>query len=161
LRLMMLSGTPKRGRYGLLWAAHNDWPKALPDKRFSIHAAYKDAPRQVSAQFVEELRQTREGSEATYRREYLCAFDAGERLVYPMFTPTCHVREPVPGQVWSEILVGVDHGFEDPGVFLVAGVIGQGKDAVVHVLEEVYESGHESGWWDAKAVEVAGRYAQF
>lgn len=162
LRITMIGGTPKRGRYGLLWRAHNDWPKdpLLAATHFSIHATCYDAPKHVDRHYIDtEIKP--KTSTAIWRREYLCDFDSAEGLVYPMFLPSFHVRAPDYGVPYSEILVGVDHGFEDPGVILVAGVIGNGKDAIVHLLEEVYEQHHESGWWDEKAAEVAGRYLRY
>jgi hypothetical protein len=163
LREMIIAGTPRRGRFGLLWKAHHVWPNgegdALPvPGHYSFHATYKDAPLIVDHGVVEKERLRLGGSPEIFEREWLCSFDSGEGLVYPFFEPGLHVRKPDYGYPYQEIIVGVDHGFNDPGVIIVGGVIGHGADAVVHILEEVYERRQNPIWWAAKAAEVAGRY---
>jgi hypothetical protein len=162
LRIMLLGGTPKRGRYGLLWKAHNDWPQhpALRERHHSVHATCYDAPRQVDRRYIDtEIRP--KVTPAVWRREYLCDFDSGEGLVYSMFAAPFHVREPDYGVDWNEILVGVDHGTADPGVYLVCGVIGNGKDAIIHALEEVYETDRDTTWWMDQAEDIARRYRKY
>jgi hypothetical protein len=138
LRLSVISGTPRRGRYGLLWKAHKELPKLSP-KCFSFHATGYDCPEIVDPEFLEETKRTTPPE--IFAREYLCDFDAAEGLVYPMFSPELHVRE-----AWlpfHTILVGIDHGYEDPAVFLAVGVAGHGKDQVAHVIWE-YAQNHQT-----------------
>src|SRR5262249_35447899 len=147
LRKRLLSGTPRRGRFGLLWRAFRVWPHgdanhaAVPNY-FSFHATYADAPTIVSREAVEEAQRTT--SPDRFAREWKCDFDSGEGLVYANFDLEFHVREPDYGVPWSEVLVGVDHGTRDPGVILPHGVIGGGRDAIVHALEEVYQTGQDT-----------------
>lgn len=163
LRQTLIGGTPRRGRYGLLWRAHRVWPEGEGDappvpRHYSFHATYLDAPSLVDPRTVEQERRRLRGTPAIFEREWLCNFDSGEGVVYPFFERDFHVREPNYGVPFDEVLVGVDHGFEDPGVFLVGGVLGSNADAIVHLLEEVYERHRESSWWDDKAVEIALKY---
>lgn len=164
LRQILVTGTPRRGRYGLLWKAFRVWPKGDAEHRpisnaFGFHTTGYDCPAIVSREWLDSER--RNVSKDRFDREYLCNFDSGEGLVYPMFDADFHVREPDYGYPWTEILVGVDHGWNDPGVFLVAGVIGNGRDATIHCIEEVYQTAQDTTWWCDKAVDVAGRYARY
>lgn len=162
LRITILGGTPKRGRYGILYAGHASWPNdpRLAATHHSVHATCYDAPRQVDRAYVEgTIRpKTRAG---IFAREYLADFDAAEGLVYAMFRADFHVREADYGVPWSEILIGVDHGTSDPGVFLVIGVLGHGRDATLHVLEEVYQTDKDTTWWMDQAERLAREYARF
>jgi hypothetical protein len=162
LRITLLGGTPKRGRHGLLWRAYHEWPSdpKLAATHHSVHATCYEAPRQVDPAYIETqvLPKTRQ---AIFKREYLCDFDAAEGLVYQAFTASFHVREPDYGIPWSEVLVGVDHGTSDPGVYLVLGVLGNGRDAIVHALEEVYQTDQDTTWWMDQAEVLARRYARF
>ena len=89
-----------------------------------------------------------------FKREWECSFDAAEGLVYgDVFDAKFHVREPPADMRWSEILIGGDHGWEDPGVLLKCGVAGYGRDAIVFVLDEVYEQHKADSWWAAKGGE--------
>lgn len=137
-------GTPKRGRHGLLYARHRDGlDPSLPDYH-TIHATYRDAPENVDIRTVEKARR---GNPTIFAREWECDFDAGEGLVYP-FDETFHVREPPDARFFTEHLIGVDHGWTDPGVFLHIGITGHGNDAVAWVLDEIYESERENSWWN-------------
>lgn len=49
LRMMMLSGTPRRGRKGLLWLATKSWPLLDPSVYFGFDATAYDAPKLVDA----------------------------------------------------------------------------------------------------------------
>jgi hypothetical protein len=158
LKIKIASGTPKRGRHGLLyklWKAGND---GLAD-HYSFHSTYKEVPENVSSAYVESVRSTMNPS--TFKREWDADFDSAEGLVYAMFSLDIHVREPDYGVPYDEILVGVDHGWNDPGVFLVGGVIGHGRDAIVHWLEEVWAKERDTSWWGDKASDVAWRYRHY
>lgn len=136
LKIRVIGGTPRRGRFGLLWKAFKELPKKYPGKCFSFHATAYDAPLLVDPAIVEEAKETT--PPATFAREWLCDFDSAEGLVYPMFKEELHVRTPP--KEFDEILIGVDHGFEHPAVFLVLGVVGYGRDAVVYVIHEYCQS---------------------
>ena len=154
-KMRLLGGTPRRGRHGLLWKLH-DLGRSGTDGFFSVHATYKDAPENVSQDFVEKVRLTTPPE--IFQREWECDFDSAEGLVYNSFLEGFHVRKPDPKTRWTEIIIGADHGFEDPGVFLVIGVAGSGYDAICHVLSEVYLTKHDNTWWAAKAREMVVRY---
>lgn len=177
LRVRYFSGTPRRGRYGLLYREHRaglDGERARridletvadPAERrrllalrhsYSFHATYRSAPETVDAAYVEEVR-ARTPPEV-FRREWECDFDSAEGLVYNVFREDYHVRAPDPRLRFSEILIGVDHGYEDPGVFVVIGVQGHGADAVLWLLEEVYQRHQVEGWWVDKARELDAKY---
>jgi hypothetical protein len=159
LRIVILCGTPRRGRYGLLYREH----RAALEGRLryaSIFATYKDAPETVDQAYAEEQvdNLARIGQLAVARREWFCDFDAADGNVYGMFEESFHVRRRPRNIRWTEILIGCDWGWENPGVMLVIGVIGKGKDAVCWILEEVYERYRLPSWWGAKAKEIAARY---
>ena len=128
LRETLIAGTPRRGRYGLLWRAHHTWTHGddtgpAVEGHYSFHATYRDAPAIVDRKLVELERQRLRGTPEIFEREWECNFDSGEGVVYPFFDRTFHVRLPDYGVPWTEILVGVDHGFEHPGAIVVAGVL--------------------------------------
>lgn len=136
LKIRIISGTPRRGRYGLLWTSFRKLPEKYPDRCFGFHATAYDAPLLVDPAIVAEAKETT--PPATFAREWMCDFDAAEGLVYPMFQHDLHVVEaPVK---FNRVLVGIDHGWEDPAVFLVIGVIGSGRDASAYAIYEYYES---------------------
>lgn len=182
LRILLFGGTPRRGRYGLLYREHKkglrgdaarlidldtiespaERVRSVGQRRHSsFHATYKDAPETVDPTYVEEVRADmyESGQGAVFEREWECSFESGEGLIYPMFDDRLHVREPSPGP-WTEVLVGGDHGYEDPGVLLVIGVRGHGADVECHVLEEVYKNHQLEDWWVDQARDVVKRYPQ-
>jgi len=147
LRITVGGGTPRRGRKGLLYHLHSLGLSKDPQfcRYHSVHATYRDAPETVDIDAVEDARRTT--PQTVFSREWECNFDAAEGLVYPEFDERIHVREPPEGAVWSEILIGADHGYEDPGVLLLIGVMGHGDDAALWVLDEVYERHRTEDWW--------------
>lgn len=155
LKMRILGGTPKRGRKGLLYRQHNLGVKGSSGY-FTFPATYVDAPEQVDQQHVARLKETTPAE--TFSREWECNFDASEGLVYNNFYEHFHVRELPPGIVWNEVIVGVDHGYEDPGVILVIGIQGSGRDAVAWALYEVYEQHKTLTWWKEQVREIAGWY---
>jgi phage terminase large subunit len=155
IRKALVGGTPRRGRYGLLYREHKAGLDKLPDC-YSIHATYKDAPEVVDPAYIEA--QKRKLSPEVFRREYECDFDSAEGLVYGIFNAQHHVREPDSRARWSEFLVGIDHGYEDPGVLLLAGVQGSGRDATIHLLDEVYQTKQTESWWIDAAKKLAKQY---
>jgi hypothetical protein len=141
LDIRLLSGTPRRGRYGLLWKGFHVWPNGDADhapvpNHLGFHATYRDCPKIVSAEMVAEAK--RSMSPDRFAREWECDFDSGEGLVYPFFDVPFHVRPPPAMFAFHSYIVGVDYGYADPTVFLIIGVAGSGKDTICHVLREYY-----------------------
>lgn len=155
LKVKLAAGTPRRGRNGLLWIGHEAALNGKPGF-YSFHATYRDAPQQVSAAYVESVRAVTDP--VVFAREWECNFDSAEGMVYSMFDRQFHVKEPPPNQRWSEMLVGIDHGWEDPGVLLLVGVIGNGRDATCWILDEVYEKHQVPTWWTQRAKKFAEQW---
>jgi hypothetical protein len=137
------------------------WPAHLPPEAeaaaacvlrssYSFHATYRDCPGIVSPLAVARAKATT--SPATFAREWEANPDAGEGLVYP-FDETFHVRDPHPGLKFAEQFICVDHGYSDPGVMLRCGVLGHGEDAIVWVIDELYEREKPNSWWNDRARE--------
>jgi hypothetical protein len=158
LGIKILSGTPTRGRYGLLYRtkaraegrALNQDGKPFERHHFS-HATSYEFPHYVKPEAVEEAR--KEITPQLFAREWLCDFDAAEGLVYPHFREDFHVRQHDPDTRWREYIIGVDWGFEDPAVINVFGIAGGGKDITIHQIDEVYVQ-HKT---DSELAEVAKR----
>lgn len=147
-RRKMLGGTPTRGRHGLLYRSHRRG-MARTEDHYSRRWTWRDFPRSVDQESTAAQRRLAiaEGWLPRFEREWECNFDSGEGLVFPMFDESFHVREPSSATVWTEYLVGGDHGFADPGVRLEIGVAGHGEDAVAWVLRETYERERVPDWW--------------
>lgn len=152
LKYRIAGGTPRRGRHGLLYELHRLGLSRDPkhERYRSFHATYRDCPDTVDAAEVEDARLNT--PPAAFAREWECDFDSAEGLVFPMFSEDVHVRDPPPNVVWREIIVGVDHGWRDPGVFLKFGLAGSGRDTIAWAIDEVYESDREEDWWVDQAV---------
>jgi len=143
LRMELISGTPKRGRYGLLYRTHQRGTgKELTadgqpfTDHSSFHATSYDFPKWVDARAIEKARL---GTPSTvFAREWLCDFDAAEGLVYYNFVEDFHVRPRDPRIVFHTYVAGVDWGFRDPTVIIVLGITGSGRDAQVHAVHETY-----------------------
>lgn len=144
------------------------WPPQLPrDPRaaaltvlggfYSFHATYKDAPETVSPLAVARAKAVMTPS--TFAREWLADPDAGEGRVYA-FDEAFHVRVPPSGIHWTEFWVGCDHGWNDPGVFVLGAITGRGNDAVVWILDEVYLTETPNHIWDAKARAWTRKYGE-
>ncbi len=157
LAMLLVEGTPRRGRHGLLWREMVAGRKGKPG-HYAYHATYRDVPEHVSQEYVAQVKQ--DTVPAVFAREWECDFDSAEGLVYSMFDEAFHVRPAGPGP-WEEILVGCDHGWSAPGVFAVVGVQGSGPDAICHLIEEVYEREREDGWWTQKARELKTKYGRW
>lgn len=169
--IWLKTGTPRRGRYGALYVGYRLGQEGSPERQkfiadggdptpyVSLRFRSDESP-QVDQAWLAGIRRKLIacGKKTAYAREYECDFDASEGLVYWMFEPDFHVRAPDYGVPWTEILVGVDHGWADPGVFVVLGVIGNGRDGICHALEEIYEPERDPTWWAERACEVAWRY---
>lgn len=148
--------------------AAEDWPQGIPRDPeqaalhvlrsfYSFHATYRDAPETVSPITVASAKART--PPATFRREWEADPDAAEGLVYgDVFDEAFHVRKPPPEQVWTDILVGCDHGWEHPGVMLLIGVAGKGADATAWVLREIYASRQSDQWWKDRLREWVAWY---
>lgn len=173
LKMQLYTGTPRRGRYGLLYKAVKEWPREaywtaqgfepeqaarFAGQHFGIHATAYDAPALVDPEYVDKIRGKTQPT--IFRREWLCDFDAADGLVYGMFDEDFHVRPAPPRPVWNEIVVCADHGFTDAGCILILGIQGHGRDAVVWVLHEIYETERPTSWWRDKAKQIVGWYPQ-
>lgn len=169
-RLRILSGTPRHGRYGLLYEMHQRGLSKDPKHAayHSLHATYRDCPETVDPDVVEEARANT--PPAIFGREWECRFDTAEGLVYGLYDESFHdidlalprfqaLREVLAGnRRFTDVLVGVDWGYSDPGVFLVFGVLGQGDDAICYLIEEHYEREKTLDWWVDRARLIRERF---
>ena len=67
-KLAMLAGTPRKGRYGLLYRMHSMGLDASCPNHYTLHATYRDAPETVDERAVEEARRLM--SPAVFAREW-------------------------------------------------------------------------------------------
>lgn len=153
LKIRVTSGTPRRGRHGLLWQRHKAGLDPTQPRYHSLHATYRDNPEIVDSKEVDDAR--RNTPKSTFEREWECNFDAGEGLVYP-FDEAFHVRIPDQSIRFTEHLIGVDHGWADAGVFLHIAIQGHGRDATAWVLSEIYQTEKPGSWWDEQARQFQG-----
>ncbi|MFO7181425.1 MAG: hypothetical protein DIU78_022165 [Pseudomonadota bacterium] len=123
---------------------------------YAFHATYEDAPETVGRKAVARAAATT--PTAVFNREWKADPDAGEGLIYP-FNEDFHViggkdcpYQEVPRlESFREFHVGMDHGWVNPGVLLLAGIQGHGDDATVFLLDEWYESEVPNHVWDERA----------
>lgn len=149
LKIRITSGTYKRGRHGLLYQRRVLGRDKSEPRYHTIHSTYRDSPEVVDAEEVADAKRTT--NPATFAREWECDPDSGEGLVYP-FNEDFHIKDVVPKAAeFSRFVVGVDHGWEDPGVHLLIGIQGHGRDAVAWIVGEIYEQHKSSSDWDAYA----------
>ncbi len=144
--IWLRAGTPRRGRRGTLyagWKAARDGEPGYAASRIPSSESYW-----VDQDWLAEVKRTTDPR--IFKREYDCDFDASEGLVYDLFSEDFHVR-PIPQDVyWTDVLIGCDHGYEDPGVLLLIGILGHGQDAIAWVMDEIYEQHKTEDWWCAK-----------
>lgn len=156
MRMVLAGGTPRMGRYGLLYALHTRGLDVGFANHHTYHATWRDAPETVSREAA--LKAEREAQHRTvYLREWECDFDAGEGLVYDMFDEAIHVKDPPPGP-FHKFIAGVDWGYTDPGVILVFGVRGHGQDATAYLIEEHYRTGEVIDQWAQTADQLRHKY---
>lgn len=148
LKIRLTSGTPKRGRNGLLYKRRELGRDPEFPRYHTILATYLDSPEIVDAEEVEDARRTTPPD--VFAREWMCDYDSGEGLVYPEFSADFHLRPAPELHTFSEFHVGVDHGDVDPGVAILFGVQGHGNDARVWALDEWYEPGVLNSVWDER-----------
>ena len=157
LKMRLCGGTPRRGRHGLLYKLW-DLGKGNVPGHYAVHATYKDAPENISQEFVEQVRKTT--PQEIFKREWECDFDSAEGLVYSNFIEAYHVRQLKKDNRVVEHLIGVDHGWEDPGVIVVIAVLGKGQDSICWAIQEVYESRRDTTWWIEVAKDYVRKYPQ-
>jgi hypothetical protein len=139
LRMVLIGGTPTRGRHGLLYRTHRRGQEREFFDHHSFHASCYDFPKFVDPLAVEKAK--RETPPALFKREWLCDFDAAEGLVYgDVFSEAYHIRAVPRGTEFSKIIIGVDWGYEDPAVMLPVGVTGSGAEIQCYALEEFYKN---------------------
>lgn len=155
------TGTPKMGRLGILYRDYQRAVNCFSDGSrsfvgFRVRSA--ESP-QVDQAWLNSIKATTPPK--IYAREYECDFDSAEGLVYgEVFDAAFHVRSPPENIEWSEVLIGCDHGYEDPGVLLLIGVQGRGRDAVAWLLDEVYEQHRTEEWWKGQLRKWIGWYPE-
>jgi len=145
---LWIAGTPRKGTRGLLHKFFKLGQSGDP-AYWSRHATYEEAGTLLDLAYVDSQRKLL--APAIFAREYEANFTSAEGLVYGgTFDERFHVREHPQGIGWTEVLIGGDFGFRDPGVLLLIGVIGSGRDAVCYVVDEVYATDQLQDWWIEK-----------
>ncbi len=148
------TGTPSRGRHGILFRDYTRGQQGTPGY-VSMLVRSADSP-QVKSDWLARIKQTTPPS--IFAREYDCNFDAAEGVVYGDVFARANIDEPPAGTIWSDIIIGIDHGWEHPGVFLLIGVLGKGRDATLWVLEEIVAKHKTEDWWVERLTEWLGWY---
>lgn len=156
LRLRVGGGTPRRGRYGLLHSLHALGKDPTHLRYHSVFATWRDAPENVDPDAVADAKATT--PPAVFQREWECNFDSAEGLVYDLFSERFHVRLPDPRIHFTQILVGVDFGYTNPGAYVVIGIQGHGEDAIAWILDEVYQTEKVESWWIEEAKKLKAAY---
>jgi hypothetical protein len=153
LAIEILAGTPKRGRYGMLFDGFRDGQSDDPELStcFSFRSKSADCPEVFSPRLLAEAK--RKYPPAVFAREYEADFDSAEGLVYASFAEDFHVRTPPDTRLFTRFFVCGDHGTQDPGVILFCGIQGRGNDSILWVLDETYASNKPNHEWDALARE--------
>ncbi len=136
------SGTPRMGRYGSM---ARSWGKIGIEPNYFGIKVTSEQSRHVDSKWCSDMR--REIPPEIYKREFDVDFDAAEGRVYSLFDEDFHVRPCSPYRTPTEVLIGVDWGFEDPGAIVVCKVFGSGNDAVVHIAEEHHHRHKAPGEW--------------
>jgi hypothetical protein len=146
--IWLKTGTPKRGRLGILYRDFKRAQEGFSDgaRRYVGFRVRSSESPQVDQAWLASVKATTPTK--IFSREYECDFDSAEGLVYgDVYESLTHERTPPADVVWSEILIGGDYGYEDPGVLLLIGILGHGRDAVAWVLDEVYQQHRTEDWW--------------
>lgn len=161
-KMRIVGGTPRKGRYGLLYSLHERGQDPEQPRHESFHATWRDAPEIVDPEEVAEAKA--ETPPAIFAREWECQFDNPEGLVYSNWDEEFHVREcPLAENQWRFVTVGVDWGWTNPGCFLLGvwtGVKnGSYDDARLYIVDELYETERVIEWWADKALEWKRREA--
>jgi hypothetical protein len=155
-KIRVVGGTPRKGRYGLLYDLHEKGLDPEQPRHETFHRTWIDAPEIVDPEEVEDAR--KDTPPAIFAREWKCEFDNPEGLVYSNWEEDFHVREcPLAEHQWRHVTVGVDWGWTNPGCFLLGvwtGVVnGCYDDARLYIVDELYRTEETIGWWADKAKE--------
>ena len=150
LAIEIKAGTPKRGRHGLLYQGHADGLSKDPELSdcFTFRSKSADCPEIFNPRLLAAAK--RNTPKAIFAREYEADFDSAEGLVYP-FDDEKHVLAPPDNIKFSRRGLGIDHGWEDPGVFLEWGTFGRGNDRILWILDEHYHQHKPNSEWDELA----------
>jgi terminase large subunit-like protein len=141
------TGTPRRGRHGVLWRDFTRVIKGVPGfVGFKVKSS--ESP-QVDQAWLAQQRDLI--PPAVFAREYEGDFDSGEGLVYP-FDEAFHVAKAPVLSTFHSFVVGMDHGWVDAGVMLLIGIQGHGRDATAWVLDEWYETECPNQTWNERAL---------
>ncbi|MBK9122821.1 MAG: hypothetical protein IPM16_06825 [Chloroflexi bacterium] len=143
-----IATTPK-GRDWIyqLWVAE-------PDKDYRLIRGRTAENYHLDGGFVESLQHEYTGD--FLRQELEGEFVAFEGLIYPEFGEHTHVfRESVGLSKFKQIVAGVDWGFANPGVMLVAGV---DADDRLWVLHEEYQRQQRIEEWVRIGVELRDQF---
>lgn len=79
---------------------------------------------------------------------------AAEGIVYASYDAAVHCVDQPPTGIRFYV-AGVDWGFTNPGVILVAGMDGDGR---CYIVEQVYHTGKTIDWWVAQAQRLGRAY---
>jgi hypothetical protein len=156
-KMRVLGGTPRKGRYGLLYRLHELGEDPEQPRHETFHATWVDAPEIVDPEEVEEARA--ETPAPIFAREWECKFDNPEGLVYSNWVEEFHVKELRASPTNYQLVVcGADWGWTNPGCFLMGVVTGrqndEGEDTrKLWIIDEVYETEKVIDWWAARATE--------
>lgn len=148
-------GTPRRGRAGSLYSSFSKALRGLPGYvGFALRA---DQSPQIDQVWLAGVKG--DTPPDIYGREYDVNFDAaGGRVWGAVFSEDFHVRLPPSLATYSQVFICCDHGWEDPGCFLLVLVLGYGRDAVSFVVDEIYERHKTEEWWKARLSEWLEQY---
>lgn len=139
-QIMILGGTPTRGRFGLLYeqAVKFGQDPAYPMHQ-TVFSTALDSPEITSPEAVAKAFSTT--PRPLFNREWLCDFDSGNGMVYPMFSHEHHVREKPENVHAHRHITGGDYGYRDPTVFIPIAQCGAGNDAIFYARNEYYRPG--------------------
>ncbi len=105
----------------------------------------------IGVDLVNRLRDEYGEGSQFWRQEVLGEYVAFEGLVYPDFVPERHIDEPPVGQPFANTVGGVDWGWTNPGVIVVARLDGEG---VMWLVSEVHERQRSIEWWARAAADL-------
>lgn len=140
-RMLYLYNPPKNPK-----APINEWCQKMemrPDC-VHVHVTYQDVPvNWLGKRLIEEAKAMKAADLKMYRWVWLGEAVGLDDLIYYMFDPDRHVREPAKDQNISIIGIGVDYGQMNPTTFQPFGLDFTAKKMVG--LSEYYYCGRTSG----------------
>lgn len=118
----------------------------------TIPTHFEDNPS-ITPEYLEKLKSL---TGVRYRRLYLGEWAAAEGQVYEEWDSTIHIVDHTPpARSIKQIVAGVDWGFTNPGVILLAAVDQWGRATI---FREIYMAGKTIEWWVEKAQRMQARY---